>query len=128
MSLFKTTYNYTVNNDKFDRLKSKSNNNLSEVLIPVNIGKAGDQRIETGITWVKTKDNQIKLTITSNVEKLNIGIIIGIIFVTLFTGYMYSAIASFFLLIIVFFPVAMISISATKSKVQNQTIEYLKNI
>lgn len=128
MNLFKTTYNYIISTSRFERLKSKSNNDLSEIFVPVNIGKAGVQRIKTCIVWSKTNEKQIKLHITSNVDKFNIGILVGIVLVTLFMGYLYSVVVSLFLLIIVFFPLLLIFIGTIKSKAQSQTIEYLKNI
>ena len=59
MSLFNTTYNCTINNSHFERLKIKSNNNLSKIFIPVSIGRAGDQKFETSIVSRKTNENEI---------------------------------------------------------------------
>ncbi len=128
MRLFKTTYKYIISCEKLKRLIKKSKNDLSKTFIPVNIGKVGNQKIETSIYWVKTEDNNIKLTITSSVEKLNLGTIIGIILLTLFTGFLYSVTISLCLFIFVFFPIILISISMTKARVRDQTIEYLKKI
>ncbi|MDO3696012.1 hypothetical protein QVZ41_14260 [Wenyingzhuangia sp. chi5] len=128
MNLFKTKYSYTVNNEVFEKLDNKFNSKFSKILIPVKIGRAGDQLIKTSINCITISEDRKKLQITSNVTKLSIGIIISFLFVTFFVGFLYSFTTSLFLFTLIFIPMGMMFISTTKSFVKSQTIEYLKNL
>ena len=128
MDLFKTKYNYTINNEMFEKLNNKFNSKLSKISVPVKIGRAGDQIIITSINWITISEERKELQITSNVKKLSLGIIISFLFVTFFIGFLYSFTTSLFVFTLVFIPMGMMFISTIKSFVKSQTIEYLKNL